>query len=560
MRRTRLTVMLGATILPSLGQAQTVPAAPVAATLTFVTMQSSATATPRSRREMRDDLQGCTFRPELIPTANSARIAACDRALADPAGEEAAWERQAILLHHRAVWYFASGQNSEALASLDQSDAAAAGQASLVFDGSIGLANMMLRALLLDRTNRQDEAVALIERARAIRPYSLGLQKTLDRFELNITGEIEQLLPMSQRHLSADAAVAESLFYQHFLNGNLTDAAAAAELVRFGRPTLIGGWTLDAKDPELEDLESEISVLYALAYVRAALRDPAGSEAAFARVEQRLTNYVGPQPVPTPERRTVRPAVLQAWQARVGTADRLRQPAAHWRAAIEMRAEVERGAGPEVYDKPRYQPVRNLMAATDILRVAAQTNPAEAAEILQLLRNQTEPGLRERIALTPSQAIALLPEAETLSTYPRFGRAGDGIMINREAGYSQAPVRDGDIRTIRFGTLTGSAATADELVILAAATYAQREGVDSFLIVGRHLLQRRTTITGYFGGRSDTDSGSEGAVLAVLVDSNAVPPQWEAHRSRLIRVADVMATLGARQSAIEAQKAAQSRR
>ena len=130
------------------------------------------------------------------------------------------------------------------------------------------------------------------------------------------------------------------------------------------------------------------------------------------------------------------------------------------------------------------------------------------------------------------------------------------------------------VRTIRFSTLEGSIAAADELTILTAATYAQAEGVDSFILVGRQLLHRRIADAGPYGSIGGTvydatsptnissfpGSGSEGSVLAVPIDSNAVPPQWEAHRSRLISVADVMASVGARQQAIEAAKTAQSRR
>ena len=231
-----------------------------------------------------------------------------------------------------------------------------------------------------------------------------------------------------------------------------------------------------------------------------------------------------------------------------------------WRAAIALRAALAGGASPQIVDQPRYSAVRDLPASFDILRLIAATSPKDRAEIETILNRIRSDADRPLESMTNNDLVALFPPHEVLDSYPRFGRAGDGIMLGRETGYSQAPERDGDVLTIRFGTMSGTPATAEELVMLAVATYAQREGKDSFILLSRQLLRRTTHISGTFIRPYDADSGSEGSVLAVLLDSDAIPPQWEAHRSRLISVADVMASVGARQQAIEAAKTAESRR
>lgn len=558
MRQRWISFVFAGLALPSALSAQSPIAASVNASMA---LQASPDGT-RRQRDMRDDFNSCIARPQTITRLNADRIAACDRALRDPSDDVHVWHRQAVLLHNKAVWQFASGLDRDALASLDMSDAAAAStrDSRLVFDGSTGIANMMLRALLLDRQNRRADALSLLEQARTVRPYSLSILLAIDRYEMAITRDIDRLRPMTERHLRTDPMAVRQLFHQQFFAGELAAAEVTAEQVFFGRPALIGGWVIAGKDPVEENLAGEIELLYLRAYIRAALGDAAGSAAMFDRVEERLAAYAGPQPVPTPQRRRVRPADLQAWQARVGRADQLRQAAANWRTAIEMRAEVASGAGLEIFEQPRFREVINLPAGLDVLRAVANANLGERAEIMALLRSEQEKALRDTATMDTDEAIRLLPEAESLLTYPRFGHA-DGVLVGRELGYSQAPLRDGDVRTIRFGTRTGSGATADELVILAAATYAQREGLDSFLILGRHLLDRNVTVSGYFfSGPRAVDAGNEGAVLAVLVDSNALPARWEAHRSRLIRVADVMSSLGARQQAIEAAKTAEQAR
>jgi hypothetical protein len=163
------------------------------------------------------------------------------------------------------------------------------------------------------------------------------------------------------------------------------------------------------------------------------------------------------------------------------------------------------------------------------------------------------------VTLNARELLTLMPEAETLDRYPRFGRAGDGILIGRDRGYSQAEEAGTNIRTVRFGTVTGSDATADELTLLAAATYAVRDNFDSFILLSRRNLDRQMRMIGGYGGTSVLDHGSEGSARVIMLDSASLPPEWANQRHRLIMAQDVLTSLGARQEAIEARREAATR-
>ena len=509
----------------------------------------------RSPELIESDWRFCTNHPIQAQPQFTAMIHACDRAILDPAtGNQVAWERQAELLHSKAAWQYSSGETVAALATLDWIDAIAAGKTSLAYDGSTGLANTMLRALLLAEGGRRDEALALLQQARAVRPYALVIQQAIDRVEIRISGDADRIPALIERHITLDPTAAQTLFYLHYRRGNLAAASQVAGLVQFGRPQMMGGWSQGVRHTSIvAQIREQLDFHYLVAYVSAALGDTAGSDQAFAAATERLRVHAGTDPQIAG--RASR-AEIEAWQGRVRWVESVRETDRPWRAAIALRARLAAGESPDLLEQPENQAVTGLIVIDDMLRLIAHMHPDRRAAIEGRLTQAQAAATAPLLNASRLDLVRLLPENELLVDYPRFGRAGDGIVANRENGYSQAPHRSGEARTFRFGTWFGSPATADELAILAAATYAQREGADSFILTGRNLTERETRMISLYLAPRTYDSGSEGAVLAVLLNSNAIPPQWEAHRSRLIRVADVMASIGARQQAIEAAKAA----
>jgi hypothetical protein len=107
---------------------------------------------------------------------------------------------------------------------------------------------------------------------------------------------------------------------------------------------------------------------------------------------------------------------------------------------------------------------------------------------------------------------------------------------------------------VRFGTTSGSGPTAEELALLAAAQFTEKEGKDSFILLARRAIKRTTTVYGY--GNYTYDSGYESQLRLVMLDSANIPAEWQAKKARLITVKEVRDTLKPRYDALEARKAA----
>jgi hypothetical protein len=198
----------------------------------------------------------------------------------------------------------------------------------------------------------------------------------------------------------------------------------------------------------------------------------------------------------------------------------------------------------------------SLLVGQDVIRQIQFTNPVTGEYVKRTISKTDERIASEILKLDANDLRDLLPDPEYLSQVPRFGSAGDGILFARENGISQAKEKGSDIRTIRFGTTSGTGPMADELSLLAIAQYAQKEGKDSFILLARRSIKRTTTVSGYYTGGYSFDSGYESQARVILLDSNNLPPEWAGKTGRLIMVKQVLDEIKPRYDALEARKAA----
>lgn len=451
-----------------------------------------------------------------------------------------------------------SGTFDVALEALAQSDRIGSERNDPLFEGSIAVRNAMMRAFALNRLNRRDEAVAEIARIRGQRRYSLIVQWGLDRLLASFDGSLARFIELANARVPDHPDLLRSLFLVEVARGNMTAALPYAEAMTLENPRPIGGWTVDSERPVRQI--AELTELNAVrAYVFAANGRGDLSRAMLNDIDRDIADYVGPRPV-AEQGRTVPRRTMDAWEVRAGTGRQMEAVIDRWKRAIAARARLTTG-NPMTFQQIQrdFPGALETSAAIDLARRLSISEPGEQEAREAALRRIEDNLTRGLVDVNVQELASLLPEVETLDRYPRFGRAGDGILIGRDRGFSQAEEAGTNIRTIRFGTVTGTNATADELVMLAAATYAQRDGFDSFILLSRRNLERRMQIIGGYGGGSVQDHGSEGQARLVMLNSASLPPEWAAQRHRLIMASDVLAAISPRQTAIEARREAASR-
>jgi tetratricopeptide (TPR) repeat protein len=481
--------------------------------------------------------------------------AACDRALGQALLKPEFWQRRAHLYQAKAMHLIAAENYDDAIAAIDASDAIGKSRNDIMFDGSIGIGNALLRAVALGRTGRKDEALALLDAAQAVRPHALTIANALERVRNDVARDLDAMAARGEAAIMLHPNIARALFPLYMLRGMPEKAAKLSNRVSLVDPKPIGGWTISGEGNAYQDFRENQDWALRRAYVQAATGDYAGAKQQIAAIQTEISEFVGSEPVPDPGKTKVSKSKQRDYDTRKLIGSRLQLDASKWQNAVTLRQAIGTASYADIKAQMKEGKSGAFEALLDQLRLIVKAYPTEAQEEEKAIAALEGVFASQILKLSNRDLPDILPRPESLAQFPRFAKAGDGFLLARENGFSQAKEEGGEARTIRFGTFTGTAAMADEMVLRAVADYAQHEGKDAFILLSRRTITRTTTTTGLYGGGT-SNSGYEAQVRTMLINSSAVPPEYADQPERILLVKDVLAQVMARHGVIEAQLAA----
>ncbi len=466
------------------------------------------------------------------------------------------WDSVASIQQRRAMHLYSLNKFADAIAAIDASDAIGRPRGDSLFDGSIGIGNHILRALSLHGLGKTAEAKAILATARAERPYALSVQQAINRTENHISPDIDAILARIAANKTQDPDALRGALTLGILMGKTEAASKIADDVSVANPKRIGGWSVTGDSDANGRFVADRGLDLKRAYVWAAVGQTQKAASLIASVRGDADSYAGPPPMPKFKGEKISKDTLAKFAAKVQAAKKLSDEADAWEKAIALRSDAQSKTGEEMQAALEAAKIMKIEAGIDILRLLKYQNPKERMGLIIFLKQQDSELMRGYATLTVRDLPALLPRGEQLYQVPKFG-AGDGMINARETGYSQAK-EDGDDegapRTIRFGTFSGSGPMADELLLLAAANYAQTDSKDSFVMLSRQSIKRTTTTYGGYGPGYQSDAGYEASMRAILLDSANVPPEWADKKDRIISVKMVLDTIKRKYDGYEARK------
>jgi hypothetical protein len=484
-------------------------------------------------------------------------VTACDGALSDPLLLPGYWQRRAHLNVSKALHLIASEKYDDALTTLDAADRIAVGGEDAIFKQSAMLGSQMLRATALGRSGKKDEARKILAELRTIRPYASTISRSIERLENSLDSAIGTMIANSRKLMPLEPFAIRQAFQLHLFNGEVAQAAEYEGDLSLTPPKAIGGWTVDGDITSGYTDEYEAAELDATrAYVMAATGREDKANTLHESIAAAIVQLRVPPP-PPPEGKTQRKSVVRDFEARTAAANRIEQMQQSWQKAAEIRKRVS--AGPTSIesikdDFAKYKIFRTA-AQYDILRMLKPAS-AEEKDILAKTLTAMDDGIAKQVTqLNGTDLFKMLPRPESLKLVPKYSRAGDGILLAREIGASQAKEKTGGARTVRFGSATGSPALVEELSMLAAADYARKEGADSFIILSRRTITRTMYSYGMYASGA-TPAGYESQLRVMMLNSAALSAEFESKRWRLIKVDDITRQLQPRFDGYEAQKLA----
>lgn len=457
-------------------------------------------------------------------------VAACDRALQNPGLLPQQFPRRAQLLRSRAFHQTKIGDFDAALASLDRADAEIAKTPVWIDQDSFRTGTDMLRAHVLIERDRKADAAAVVDRIAARWPHSDMIQVAVQAYRMRLDSSREnELKLLAQRNIASPMFLRRQVVSAAIF-GDFATVDRLGGLVQMKPPAPLPGWNPTARLSAQQPLVLDAQAAGLWAYAAAVQGRPDDAVARLAAMRATIDATMLPPP-PPPEGKKQRKSLIDDYMFRRGVGQHALAAIDQWQAAVTLRRDIQTLGSEAAMAKAEKASIPPP-ALFDIVRVLATLKDGEKRDAVTA-RDTIEKMIDEEAQ--KSRAIALeevyrgMPDMMSKAELPGFKRS-DGVWIGNENGYS-VKHEDGDpanIFTVRFTHLWAPAHVVDELLEMACAKYARDKGYDGFILLNRQLVSR--SYVGYAAGAAGYEAGAR----LIFVNANALPPELEAQRWRIV--------------------------
>ena len=513
------------------------------------------TVDPRERKIARErDLAVLAANPLCRVDSSASRnlvgaLSACDNRFRLPDYGDFFWPPRTVLLHNRALVLFQMHQTDRAFEALDQADAIAAQSSDSFWKWSGGVNGNLLRAVEAIGAGQAARARGLLESVSGLRPFAPSFYPGIDFVDSMLERDPARLASRLEGRTKYDPNAYRILIYLNMLIGRNDQALRAASQYSIVKPLLRHGWKFENPAVEVEQARENLNMLCVSAYV-AALEGKASDKDAYLHLAQSVVDrYHEPNPaMPVSDKE-------RKFRAQTGTV--LVSALAAWEGALQLRQDLgDKSVAAIRADFAASSSRQDVLPAfIEMIATRGRAAKADAEQARQIVDNFVTKGFfaDTRGGITGLQK--LLPAIENTFSISKFDNNTNDWLVGTYAGYSQRREEGtaADIRTVHYETGEGTTILAEELLMLAIANYARKDGYDGFVILSRRTIGRETNIA--FNGPVQF-VGYDAQARVMMIRGGVIPQGRNILPGRIIGVAEVEQALGPRFSAYAASKAA----
>lgn len=468
----------------------------------------------------------------------AAIIKACDVILSYPAYEDLFWPDRSSMLLRRGKLLLQLGLKDRAFESFDLANSRAAERGDPFWGVSGGMADRLLRVAL--RAGEPGGKAEAMQLARSLLDERAFSPTHLDRVHAFLAIGPRNPVALTddyEREARIDPRRYVSLTHLYLMLGRFDAAARAAGQITLSEPHRREGWTMNNGQSPPDLLAARLNMFGLQAYAAAASGDSSGQAAYLAAARQQIGKFLDPIKLQTisgkesAERKRSEP--------------RLREVVAEWEQAIRLRQDL---AGKTVEDLRRdwatkknnhhLLPVYSAMQAEIGRGEGENANRARLLAILDLDRT-----FFHRWNFNRAELEEMLPSVETRHSLGKIDHNPGMWFDGSLTGFSQVrdPVSRDDIRTVHYEAGESTRELAEELLAIAIARYARKDGYDGFVILSRHTIPRMVWMYG-----QQMTSGFDAQARVLMIRGGQLPAGSTLLAERIITVDEVDRALGPR--------------
>ena len=478
-------------------------------------------------------------KPDGTTKGNPAEtIKACDVILSYPAYDDLFWPDRGAMLLRRGRMLLQLGLRERAFESFDAAGALANSRGDPFWEVSGGLADRLTRsALRYADPGSEGETGRQIHDLLATRHFSPTHLETIHDFLSIGTRDPDSLLKDYEREARVHPARYVSLTHLYLLTGKFDLAARAARQITLTEPSRREGWKLAEGANLIENQVRRINLLGLQAYASAAGGDAAGKAAYLAAARQLIQRMLDPI--------TLQALGSRERMEREKQAPNLQGIVAEWEQAIQSRQDlVSKGPDGILKQLTEARNRRDLLPAyVAMIAEMGRQNDENASRARLLAGNYIDRNFFHHWSGNKDEFVEKLPNVETFHSLGKIDRNLGMWFDGSLTGYSQSrdPGSKEDIRTVHYEAGEGTRELAEELLTLAIARYARKDGYDGFVILSRHTIPRFVHDYG-----QDIGAGYDAQARVLMIRGGQLPAGSTLAADRIITIDEVDRDLGPR--------------
>ena len=481
-------------------------------------------------------------RPSALGEAG---IAACDQALADPRLLPIYWMRRVSLLRARAIHDLNRGRTDDALADLKHAMDAAQAPADPYYRRSLGLGIELVRAAVLEKAGKTEEAAQLASEVGAERPYDAEIARAALAINYRASGDRKALAENLRKLAKLDPTSLPGLIEQEMALDQFDEAIRLRRMVVLQVVKPDGGWQTDTAAIDAQNVVKGAHLDGQIAYALAATHR--ADAARKALVAARAAVDAGCPPVdPSPGRARLSRQQRELEIRRGDTKDSATRVLDEWTKYVELRILVD--------TDPNSERLHDFVAATriasatttDIMRaIAHSTAPDQAIAALNLPAMQAVLDKEhEKIVFSPELLVRLLPETETAARVGRYAAGSKSFWSLNTNGFYVKPASIAGATTVEYDDVQSSAAMVEEMALLRAADLARQAGKKGMILLDRRRYERTLTVSTMYGAiQNSRPTGYTAEYDVLFVDPAKLPADHADEAWRVIDTDAVYASL-----------------
>lgn len=517
-------------------------------------------AAKKLRKKNTADLKLCRNQNILKDWMLVNMIEACDRLLSQTKPFKKNHPERAALLQYRSLALIADNHIDMALEAIEESNAIINQKSNLLSNDSLKQSNKLLLSYIANQKGDKDRALSLIDEVRKARPYSKTFQTKADDFEISYDVSLRNITKRLENRLQIDPDRSRNLIFLYLLDNNLQASYDIGQKLSLIEPRTKKRWRRYGDTGDKGKVNQKILYSGTRAYVASLMGKVDEASTIYTQLEEDFVDYIGNDPRYSVDKNGVRKKKskfnkkkVKKYNQRLKDTEQFRAIVADWKALTELKLKKQSFTNDEfrAATKDIKHSLTAFPAYLDLMSDITYDTDNDQAVSSDITKDDPTEKLYDifintillgRQKINNNELGPRIFDEEHIDILPKYGSDNRLSFVSGNNGFSQKKEKDsnGDIRTIRFESLSSTAPIIEEMMFLAISDYGKQDGKTKFILLANETVKRTIVTYGYYGtGGNSSNAGYVAQARVKFLNDSEAALESADNQKNIMSLADI---------------------